>query len=700
MRPSRLDPLFAALTTLPGIGPKLGKLYQRLFGREDAPARVLDLLLHLPSSTIDRRSRPDIRDVVPGSVATLAVTVDRHRPPPPNRPRLPYRIETYDDSGTLTVTYFHAKRDYLEQLFPVGELRYVSGTTALYDGMLQMVHPDRVVSEADLEKLPMVEPVYPLTEGLTLNVVRKAVDAALTKIPRLPEWQDDAWLERNGFPAFADALTALHRPAEPEGVLPESAAWSRLAYDEFLAGQLALALVRAHQRTLPGRGSSGEGILRAKVIKALPYALTPSQGRAVDDIVTDLARPQRMVRLLQGDVGSGKTVVALLAAATVIEAGRQAALMAPTEILARQHLATIAPLAEKAGIRVAILTGRERGKEREEMLGRLAIGELDFLVGTHALFQDDVAFRDLALAIIDEQHRFGVHQRLALARKGEAVDMLVLTATPIPRTLVLTYFGDMEISELREKPAGRQPIDTRTVALARLNEVVAAVGRALDEGKRVYWVCPLVEESEVSDLAAAEERFAALKKHFGANVGMVHGQMKGADKDRAMVRFVAGETKLLVATTVIEVGVDVPAATVMVIEHAERFGLAQLHQLRGRIGRGNERSTCLLLYRTPLGETAKARLAIMRDTEDGFRIAEEDLRLRGEGDLLGTRQSGMPGFRVARIEVHARLLAAARDDAALILSRDPALATPRGEALRHLLYLFERDEAIRLLRAG
>jgi ATP-dependent DNA helicase RecG len=700
MRPSRLDPLFAALTTLPGTGPKLGKLYQRLLGREDAPARLLDLLFHLPSSTIDRRSRPVIGDVVPGSVATLAVTVDRHRPPPPNRPRLPYRIETYDDTGTLTLTYFHAKRDYLEKLFPPGELRYVSGLTALYDGMLQMVHPDRVVSEAELEKLPMVEPVYPLTEGLTINVVRKAVDAALTRIPQLPEWQDEAWLERNGFPAFADAITALHRPSDPAGILPDTAAWSRLAYDEFLAGQLALALVRQHQRTLPGRGSSGEGILRAKVIRALPYALTPSQGRAVDDIVTDLARPQRMVRLLQGDVGSGKTVVALLAAATVIEAGRQAALMAPTEILARQHLATIAPLAEKAGVRVAILTGRERGKEREETLQRLAIGELDFLVGTHALFQDEVAFRDLALAIIDEQHRFGVHQRLALARKGEAVDMLVLTATPIPRTLVLTYFGDMEISELREKPAGRQPIDTRAVALDRLAEVVSAVGRALDEGKRVYWVCPLVEESEMSDLAAAEERFADLKKQFGASVDIVHGQMKGADKDRAMARFAAGESQLLVATTVIEVGVDVPAATVMVIEHAERFGLAQLHQLRGRIGRGSERSTCLLLYRAPLGETAKARLAIMRDTEDGFRIAEEDLRLRGEGDLLGTRQSGMPGFRVARIEVHGKLLTAARDDAALILSRDPDLASPRGEALRHLLYLFERDEAIRLLRAG
>jgi len=700
MRPSLLDPLFAALTTLPGVGPKLEKLYRRLFDRGDTPARIIDLLFHLPTGTIDRRSRPKLRDVVPGSVATVAVTVDSHRPPPPNRPRLPYRIETYDDTGTLTLTYFHAKRDYLEKLFPVGELRYLSGTTALYDCMLQMVHPDRVVSEAELDQLPMIEPVYPLTEGLTLNPVRKAAEAALTKIPKLPEWQDPAWLQREGFPSFAGALQTLHHPVEPTDILPEGKAWSRLAYDELLAGQLALALVRAHQRKLPGRGSSGEGRLRAQVIAALPYSLTPSQGRAVDDIVTDLARPQRMIRLLQGDVGSGKTVVALMAAATVIEAGRQAALMAPTEILVRQHLATITPLAEKAGIRIAILTGRERGKERSETLERLALGEIDLLVGTHALFQDEVAFHDLALAVVDEQHRFGVHQRLALARKGEAVDMLVLTATPIPRTLVLTYFGDMEISELREKPAGRQPIDTRTIALDRLDEVVEGIGRALNEGKRVYWVCPLVAESEISDLAAAEERFADLKKHFGAKVDLVHGQMKGSEKDAAMARFSTGQSQLLVATTVIEVGVDVPAATIMVIEHAERFGLSQLHQLRGRIGRGSERSTCLLLYRAPLGETARARLAIMRDTEDGFRIAEEDLRLRGEGDLLGTRQSGMPGFRVARLEFHGKLLTPARDDAALTLSRDPDLASPRGEALRHLLYLFERDEAIRLLRAG
>jgi ATP-dependent DNA helicase RecG len=682
------------------VGPKLEKLYRRLLGRGDTPARVADLLFHLPAGTVDRRARPKLAEVVPGSVATVAVTVDKHRPSPPNRPRAPYRIETHDDTGTLTLTYFNARKDYLETLLPPGELRYVSGTTALYDGMLQMVHPDRVVSEADLDKLPLVEPVYPLTEGLSLNQVRRAMDGALTKIPALPEWQDNAWAERSGFSSFADALKTLHRPNEPADVQPDGPAWLRLAYDELLAGQLALALVRAHQRSLPGRGSSGEGILRAKVIAALPYALTPSQGLAVDDIVTDLARPQRMLRLLQGDVGSGKTVVALLAAATVAEAGRQAALMAPTEILARQHLATIAPLAEKAGIRAAILTGRERGKDRNETLERLALGEIDLIVGTHALFQEDVAFHDLALAIIDEQHRFGVHQRLALARKGESVDMLVLTATPIPRTLVLTYFGDMEISELREKPAGRQPIDTRTIALNRLNEVVEAVGRALNEGQRAYWVCPLVEESEISDLAAAEQRFAELKTHFGARVDLVHGKMKGADKDRAMARFSSGETQLLVATTVIEVGVDVPAATVMVIEHAERFGLAQLHQLRGRIGRGTGRSTCLLLYKAPLGETAKARLAIMRDTEDGFRIAEEDLRLRGEGDLLGTKQSGVPGFRVARIEVHGKMLTAARDDAALILSRDPDLASPRGEALRDLLYLFERDEAVRLLRAG
>jgi len=699
MRPNLLNPLFAALTSLPGVGPRLEQLYRRLFDREEAP-RVVDLLFHLPSGAIDRRARPKLRDVVPDTVVTVAVTVDRHRPSPPRRPRAPYQVFASDETGDLILTFFNAHKDYLQRLLPVGEQRYVSGTVALYDHMLQMVHPDRVVTEAELAKLGLVEPVYPLTEGLSLNQVRKAADAALDRLPDMPEWQDPAWVARERFPPFAVALRTLHRPAEPADVAPDGLAWSRLAYDEFLAGQLALALVRAHVRRPAGRATAGTGQLRKKLIETLPYSLTPSQTRAVADIVADLAKPERMLRLLQGDVGSGKTVVALLAAAAVIDGGRQAALMAPTELLARQHFNTITPLAAAAGISVAILTGRERGRERSDILEKLAFGDIHLLIGTHALFQEEVEFRDLALAVVDEQHRFGVHQRLGLARKGEAVDVLVMTATPIPRTLVLTYFGDMDASELREKPAGRQPIDTRTLPLSRLKEVVDAVGRALAEGRRVYWVCPLVEVTENTDLAAAEERFAALKEHFGAMADLVHGRMKGADKDRAMKRFAAGETRLLVATTVIEVGVDVPEATVMVIEHAERFGLAQLHQMRGRIGRGAGRSTCLLLYKAPLGETAKARLAIMRETEDGFRIAEEDLRLRGEGDVLGTRQSGMPGFRVARIEAHGKLIGPARDDAALVLAKDPTLASPRGQALRHLLYLFERDEAIRLIRAG
>src|ERR1700751_4760818 len=582
MRPPVLNPLFAPLSALPGIGPKLEKVFARLLGRGDGePPRLIDLLFHLPSGFVDRRNQPKLSQVTPDTVVTVAVTVDRHRPPPPNRPRAPYNIEASDETNTLTITYFNARKDYLQKQFPVGELRYVSGIATLYEGRLQMVHPDRVVDAEGFKHLPLLDPVYPLTEGLHPNQLRKAIDGALERLAALTEWQDRDWLSRNAYPNFAEALRRLHRPQSPEDLAPENAAWSRLAYDEFLAGQLALALLRAHMRNRSGRGSAAEGRLRGRIIAALPYALTPSQQRAVTDIVADLAQPQRMLRLLHGDVGSGKTVVALLAAANVIEAGRQAAFMAPTEILARQHFATIAPLARAAGIRLAILTGLERGREREDILSSLAIGEIDLIVGTHALFQEHVVFHDLALAIVDEQHRFGVHQRLALPRKGEAVDLLVLTATPIPRTLVLTYFGDMDVSELREKPAGRQKIDTRTVPLERLTEITDAVARALKTGRQVYWVCPLVEESESVDLATAEERFKILQKRFGDAADLVPGRMRGLDKDRAMERFAKGETRLLVATTVIEVGVDVPQASVMVIEHAERFGLVDLHHFRG-----------------------------------------------------------------------------------------------------------------------
>ena len=699
MRPALLNPLFAPVTSLSGVGPKQDRLFRYLLGREETP-RLVDLLLHLPASVIDRRARPKIRDAIPGTVVTLEVTVDRHRPTPARNHRAPHLVYASDETGDVVLTYFRAQPGYVEKLLPVGSKRYVSGTAQMYDGTLQLTHPDRVVDEAGFAKLSGIDPVYPLTEGLALGSLRRAMAQALQKLPALPEWISPELLRRCTFPPIAEALNRVHMPRELTDILPDGPFWSRLAFDELLAGQLALALVRAQLRRPAGDRHAGDGHLRNKIIDALPYALTSSQRQAAAAIADDLRQPVRMLRLLQGDVGSGKTVVALLAAAAVTEAGKQAALMAPTEILARQHIKTIAPLAERAGLRAAILTGREKGKERRDILARLAAGEIDLLVGTHALIQDDVVFKALALAVVDEQHRFGVRERLALTAKGGNVDVLVLSATPIPRTLVLTYFGDMDVSELREKPAGRHPIDTRAVPDSRLGEVMDAVGRALSAGKLVYWICPLVEESEAVTLTDAEARFQSLKARFGDKVGLVHGKMRGTEKDRVMAQFATGEVGLLVATTVVEVGVDVPAATIMVIENAERFGLAQLHQLRGRIGRGSEASTCLLLYREPLSEMSKARLKVIRETTDGFTIAEEDLKLRGEGDVLGVRQSGLPGYRIARSDVHGQLITQARDEALRIMKDNPKLQGARGEALRCLLYLFERDEALPLIGAG
>ncbi|MFD1701554.1 ATP-dependent DNA helicase RecG [Methylopila henanensis] len=700
MRDSRLDPLFADATALPGVGPKVAKALARLLGASPAGGapRVIDALFHAPTGAIDRRARPTIAELVPGEIATVEVVVERHQPP--RSPRAPYRVVVADGTGAMTLVFFKAQGPYIERLLPLGETRWVSGAPELFDGMFQMVHPAHVLDAEGVAKLPPVEPTYPLVEGLTHNLVARIARAAFERLPRLPEWQDGAFLARRGFASFAASLNALHRPTTPGDVSADGPALTRLAYDELLANQLALQLVRAHMKRGSGRATAGDGRIAERITAALPFRLTGAQARALEAIRADLAAPTRMLRLLQGDVGSGKTVVALLAAATAVEAGRQAALMAPTEILARQHLATLEPLAAAGGLTVALLTGREKGRERTRTLERLAAGEIDLLVGTHALFQDDVAFRDLALAIVDEQHKFGVRQRLALASKGAAVDVLVMTATPIPRTLVLTSFGDMDHSALDEKPPGRTPIETRLFNLDRLDEIIAAIGRAIGAGARVYWVCPLVEQSETLDVAAAEDRFASLAEIFPGRVGLVHGKMKGAEKDAAVAAFVEGRTSILVATTVIEVGVNVPEATVMVIEHAERFGLAQLHQLRGRVGRGAERSMCLLLWKEPLGETAKQRLETMKATDDGFVIAEKDLELRGEGEVLGARQSGAPVFRFARMERHAELVRVAHDDVGLVLARDPSLTGERGGALRLLLHLFERDAAVRLLRAG
>lgn len=696
MRPEILFPLFASVTRLPGIGPRLEKLYERLTG-----PHVVDLLWHLPTGIIDRRFRPPISEVKDGEIATLAVTVGLHVPPPPRNNRVPYRVWVSDETGEMSLVFFRARADYIQKMLPEGQKRLISGKVDFYQGQPQMTHPDHIVAPENEKDMPLIEAVYPLTQGLTQKQVQKAAANALAKAPALAEWLDPAWKAKKAWPDWQEAIRAAHAPASEAELAPEAPARARLAYDELLSNQLALALVRLRMRARAGRPVKGDGRLRAKVEKALPFALTGAQKDAITEIDADLASNRRMLRLLQGDVGSGKTLVGLMAMLSAIESGAQAALMAPTEILARQHAAGLAPLCEAAGVTLALLTGREKGKSREAVLSRLQSGEIDILVGTHALFQEDVHFKDLAVAVVDEQHRFGVHQRMQLQSKGGAgTNVLVMTATPIPRTLTLTAYGDMDVSRLTEKPPGRQPIDTRLVSAERLHEVVEAVRRAMQGGARVYWVCPLVEESDVLDVAAAEERYGALSHTFGDKVGLVHGRMRAAEKDAVMAKFQSGDISLLVATTVIEVGVDVPEATVMVIEHAERFGLAQLHQLRGRVGRGSGKSTCLLLYHGALGETAKARLKIMRDTEDGFVIAEEDLRLRGAGELLGTRQSGMPEFRLADITAHRELLSVAYDDSRLIVETDPELEGPRGEALRTLLYLFERDDAIRYLRSG
>lgn len=701
MRPALLDPLFSPLDTLPGIGPKTGELYARLLGRETVEdCRVVDLLFHIPHSLIDRRRQPGIAHAPNGAIVTITGRVDRHQPAPSGRSNVPYRVFLHDETGELALTFFRVRGNWLEKALPIDETVIVSGKVDWFNRRASMVHPDYMVRAAESENMPLVEPVYGLTAGLTSRPLRKSIEAAVARVPDLPEWLDEALLRQQGFKSAKESFQRLHEPRDETDIDAQAPARRRIAYDEFLAGQLSLSLVRQRLRKVAGTPIHPTGRLSGPVIAALPFSLTNSQSAAVDEILADMSGADRMLRLLQGDVGSGKTAVALMAMLAAVESGGQAVLMAPTEILARQHHATLSRMAAPAGITIDILTGRTKGKERDAILERIASGETQLVIGTHALFQDAVIYRQLVLAVVDEQHRFGVHQRLRLTAKGISPHMLVMTATPIPRTLVLAAFGDMDVSKLTEKPAGRKPIQTVTIPNERTDEIVERLDAALRQGKKAYWICPLVEESEETDAMSADERYQSLARRFGKDVGLVHGRMAGPEKDAVMLAFKNGEIRLLVATTVVEVGVDVPDATIMVIEHAERFGLAQLHQLRGRVGRGDEASTCILLYKSPLSEAGRARLSVLRESEDGFLIAEEDLKLRGEGELLGTRQSGTPGFLIASLEAHADLLEMARKDAAYVIDRDPELTSGRGQALRTLLYLFRRDEAIRFLRAG
>ena len=693
-RPEPLFPLFASLETLDGVGPKTATAFAAL-----NVERPKDLLFLLPHSGIDRARKNSVRDVIPPTTITVEVTVGGHFPP--RSKGKPYRIMVRDAAFEFQLVFFHARGDYLTKLLPTGQKRLVSGRVEIFDGIAQMVHPDHVLRPEEAADLPLFEPVYPLVAGVTQKSVQRAVISAIARAPLLAEWIDGPLKAREGWPDWLDAVKFAHAPTANTDITDTAPARQRLAYDELFAHQLTLSLARASLRRGKGVASLATGTLQSRVLQALPYAPTTAQTRAIAEISADMAAPLRMNRLLQGDVGSGKTLVAFQALLIAVEAGGQGVLMAPTEILARQHHESLGPLTQSAGVSLILLTGRDKGGDRQAKLAALASGKTQILVGTHAVFQKDVIFHDLRLAVVDEQHRFGVAQRMELGAKGDAADVLVMTATPIPRSLALATHGDMDVSVLDEKPAGRKPIKTALISTARIDEVVAHLQGAVADGRQSYWVCPLVEDSEVLDYASAEARFQHLRAALGDGVvGLVHGQMPPSEKDAAMARFVAGDTKVLVATTVIEVGVNVPNATIMVVERAETFGLSQLHQLRGRVGRGAAQSTCLMLYQAPLGEAGTRRLTVLRDTEDGFRIAEEDLAMRGAGDLIGTAQSGLPKFRVADLERQGALMAVAQSDARRLLSDDPDLTTPRGRAARMLLWLLDQDRAIRLISVG
>ncbi|MGD9965384.1 MAG: ATP-dependent DNA helicase RecG [Hyphomonadaceae bacterium] len=662
---------------------------------------VRDLVFLPPNSAIDRRLRVPIGETNEGDIATIEAEVDGHiAARRVGQKILPHRVRLRDETGFLTITYFRGAAEMLERMWPVGQTRLVSGEIRIYDGMRQMLHPDHVVDPSKGEAPPRVEPVYPLTQGLAGRTLARTLLAGLDTVPEAPEWLEPSTVKAHDWPDFRTALEHLHRPASPEDVLPQSAFRTRLAYDELFARQCALRLRRQHRRKEPGRAVVGDGRLGQALIANLPYALTGAQRRSIAEIHADMSEPAPMLRLLQGDVGSGKTLVAALAMARAAEAGLQSALMAPTDLLARQHGATLAPLLAAAGIKMAVLTGRDKPRDRNHVTAGLANGDLQVIIGTHALFQGDVTFHDLGLIVIDEQHRFGVSDRMRMVAKGFAPHVLVMSATPIPRTLALSIHGDMDLSVLDEKPPGRQPIKTATMPTSRIAEVIEAIGDAVKRGERAYWVCPLIEESEAVDLPAVLDRHKQLQTYFGAGVEIMYGQMSTTAREAAMNRFRSGESFLMVATTVIEVGVNVPEATIMVIEQAERFGLAQLHQLRGRVGRGEKQGSCVLLWKAPLGEGAKSRLDAIRRHDDGFAIAEIDFKLRGAGDVLGTQQSGLPPFRLVSPEAHADMLGAADKEARLAVERDPDLNTPRGEAIRLVLAAFGYAEAAELARSG
>ena len=696
MRPLILDSIFRSLRTLDGVGPKSATLFEKLLGGE----KIIDLLRHKPVDCIHRGDVKPLSEINKEGIATTQVTITSHSPA--KRRGAPYRISAKGDDGqVMDIVYFNAPGQWLKDTYPIDKDIIISGKIEFYNDKIQMLHPDYAVPPEKKNEIKAFEPIYPMTGGLIPKLLHKAIIGGIKHLPTLPEWIDPSMIKKHEWDGWHKSMCALHNPQSSKETLSDSVIRTRLAYDEALARQLAMQLVRLTFKKKKGIPFTNAPDLRQKLLDALPFELTGAQSRSLSEIDDDMASPTRMLRLLQGDVGSGKTVVAMGTMLNCINDGFQSAMMAPTEILARQHAQTLQPLCDTIGVTMITLTGRDKGKDRATILEKIENGDAQIIIGTHAIFQDTVNFKNLGCVVIDEQHRFGVHQRLSLSDKGVAPDVLVMTATPIPRTLTLSLFGDMDVSRLDEKPAGRKPIETVLISNDRMGDIAQGLKRKIASGERIYWVCPLVEESEkMQALANAEDRHTLLQQIYGDRVGLVHGRMKPLEKDIVMKKFAGGELDILVATTVIEVGVNVPEATVMIIEHAERFGLAQLHQLRGRVGRGSDKSSCILMYNAPLSEAGKERLSIMKKSEDGFIIAEKDLELRGAGEVLGTKQSGLPAMHFVDLDSHRDLMQMAHQDARLITEKDPTLSTRRGEALKTLLYLFEQDEAVKTLGSG
>ena len=685
MRPKILYKLFSNIISLKGIGPKNAKVIERLCGKY-----VIDLLFHKPSTYIDRRNSPKIIDLEEGKIATIIVTIDSHSPS--FNKRMPYRINCTDNTGSVSIVYFNLRGPYLKKIFPVGRQKVISGKFEKFNDNFQITHPQHVVDIDNLDNVKKIECIYPLTSGLTSKTIQKSINSALINLDPLPEWIPDDKIRTNNWPNWNEAIKKIHNPINTSDSV-NSLFLERLVFDELLAQQLTIRLIKNKISHTQGIALERNNKFINQLEKKLDFSLTNDQLKTIDEISSDQSKPSKMLRLLQGDVGSGKTIVALFAMMQCLENEKRSILMAPTEILAEQHFNTIANIINSMNLTCSLITSST--KENHNF-------NADILIGTHALFQEKVSFDNIGLVVIDEQHKFGVHQRILLNEKaGNDCDILLMTATPIPRTLELAAYGDTDISKIMEKPKNRKEINTKSINITKVEDLKKSLNKIIDKGEKIYWVCPLVDESEKLQLQSVNERLKDLRNYYNDySVEIVHGQMQQEDKNSVMQKFKSGKVNILVATSVIEVGIDDPDATVIIIENAERFGLSQLHQLRGRVGRGAKTSTCILLFNGPLTENAKRRIKIMKETNDGFKIAEEDLDIRGAGEILGSKQSGVPNFKLSNLDKHKHLLEEARETAIKTIKDDPQLKSSLGKAQRVLLHLFRNDVAIDYLKTG